>query len=100
MIAGETESRMKGDTEVPSRYLQPLAGALTDSMGPRRTVTAFLVVGAAGQMLFAFAPTYSVALIARAVTGVGASVLYVGAAKIMAQWFRSTLPVEEKREPY
>jgi sugar phosphate permease len=74
----------------PFALMQPLAGALTDSMGPRRTVTAFLVVGAAGQMLFAFAPTYSVALIGRALTGVGASVLYVGAAKIMAQWFRSS----------
>jgi sugar phosphate permease len=73
----------------PFALMQPVAGALTDAFGARRTVTAFLTVSAAGQMLFAFAPTFPVALIGRALTGLGASVLYVGAAKIMAQWFRS-----------
>jgi sugar phosphate permease len=74
----------------PFALMQPLAGVLTDAIGPRRTVTAFLVVAGVGQMLFASAPTFPVALIGRALTGLGASVLYVGAAKIMAQWFRSS----------
>jgi sugar phosphate permease len=74
----------------PFALMQPLAGVLTDAFGPRRTVTAFLIVAGAGQMLFAYAPTFPVALIGRALTGLGASVLYVGAAKIMAQWFRSS----------
>ena len=74
----------------PFALMQPVAGALTDAFGPRRTVTAFLIVAGAGQMLFACAPTFAVALIGRALTGLGASVLYVGAAKIMAQWFRSS----------
>jgi sugar phosphate permease len=69
--------------------MQPMAGALTDAFGARRTVTAFLVVAGLGQVLFASAPTVEVALIGRALTGLGASILYVGAAKIMAQWFRS-----------
>ena len=73
----------------PFALMQPVAGVLTDAIGPRRTVAAFLVVAGIGQMLFAAAPTLSVALIGRALTGLGASVLYVGAAKIMAQWFRS-----------
>ena len=73
----------------PFALMQPVAGVLTDAFGPRRTVTAFLVVAAVGQVLFASAPTFEVALIGRALTGFGASILYVGAAKIMAQWFRS-----------
>ena len=74
----------------PFALMQPLAGVLTDAFGPRRTVTGFLIVAAAGQMLFAYAPTFPVALTGRALTGLGASVLYVGAAKIMAQWFRGS----------
>ena len=73
----------------PFALLQPVAGALTDGFGPRRTVTAFLIVAGVGQVMFAAAPTVQVALVGRALTGLGASVLYVGAAKIMAQWFRS-----------
>ena len=73
----------------PFALMQPLAGVLTDAFGARRTVAAFLVVAGVGQVLFASAPTFPVALIGRALTGLGASILYVGAAKIMAQWFRS-----------
>ena len=73
----------------PFALMQPVAGILTDAFGPRRTVTAFLVVAGVGQVLFASASTFEVALIGRALTGFGASILYVGAAKIMAQWFRS-----------
>ena len=74
----------------PFALMQPLAGVLTDAIGARRIVTIFLIGAGIGQLLFAFAPTVPVALFGRALTGLGASVLYVGAAKIMAQWFRST----------
>jgi sugar phosphate permease len=73
----------------PFALMQPVAGVLTDRFGSRRTVTAFLVVAGVGQVLFAVAPSLLVALVGRALTGLGASILYVGAAKIMAQWFRS-----------
>ena len=72
----------------PFALMQPLAGVFTDTIGPRRTVTIFLVVAGVGQVLFALAPTFSVALVGRALTGIGASTLYVSAAQIMAQWFR------------
>lgn len=74
----------------PFALMQPLAGVLTDAIGARRIVTVFLIAAGVGQLLFAFAPTFPLALFGRALTGLGASVLYVGAAKIMAQWFRST----------
>ena len=72
----------------PFALMQPLAGLFTDAFGPRRTVTIFLVVAGVGQVLFALAPNFSVALVGRAMTGVGTATLYVSAAKIMAQWFR------------
>jgi len=41
----------------PFALMQPVAGVLTDALGPRRTVTAFLVAAAVGQVLFALAST-------------------------------------------
>jgi sugar phosphate permease len=72
----------------PFAFMQPLAGLLTDTLGPRRSVTTFLMITGLGQLLLALAPNFAVALMGRACTGIGASILYVAAAKIMAQWFR------------
>jgi sugar phosphate permease len=72
----------------PFAFMQPVAGVLTDRLGPRRSVTIFLMIAGLGQLLLAMAPSFAVALLGRACTGIGASILYVAAAKIMAQWFR------------
>jgi MFS family permease len=72
----------------PFALMQPLAGGLTDALGPRRTVATFLLLAGVGQLLFALAPVLPVALLGRALTGMGMATLYVSAAKIMAQWFR------------
>ena len=72
----------------PFALMQPVAGLLTDRLGPRRSVTIFLVIAGLGQLLFALAPSFASALLGRAATGIGGSILYVAAAKIMAQWFR------------
>jgi sugar phosphate permease len=72
----------------PFALMQPVAGALTDRLGPRRSVTIFLIIASLGQLLLAMAPTFASALLGRACTGIGGSILYVAAAKIMAQWFR------------
>lgn len=72
----------------PFAFMQPVAGVLTDRLGPRRSVTIFLMIAGLGQLLFAMAPSFTFALLGRAFTGIGASILYVAAAKIMAQWFR------------
>ena len=55
----------------PFALMQPLAGVLTDAIGARRTVTAFLVVAGVGQVLFASAPTLPVAFIGRALVASG-----------------------------
>jgi len=72
----------------PFAVMQPVAGVLIDRLGPRRSVAVFLLVASLGQLLFAMAPSFALALVGRACTGIGASILYVAAAKIMAQWFR------------
>src|SRR5687768_5703803 len=72
----------------PFALMQPLAGVLADAIGPRHTVATLLLIAAVGQMLFALAPAFPVALFGCALTGIGMLILYVSAAKIMAQWFR------------
>jgi sugar phosphate permease len=72
----------------PFAILQPVAGVLTDALGPRRTVTLSLLLTAGGQLLLAAAPSFPLALLGRVLTGVGAAALFVGAAKIMVHWFR------------
>lgn len=72
----------------PFALMQPVAGAVADRLGPRATVTVFLAIAAAGQLLFALAPDSSSALIGRSLTGVGFATLFVAGAMIMSQWFR------------
>jgi sugar phosphate permease len=74
----------------PFALMQPMAGVLVDAFGARRTVTIFLVIAGTGQVLFALAPSFPVALLGRALSGLGAATLYVGAAQIMTRWFRSS----------
>jgi sugar phosphate permease len=74
----------------PFALMQPMAGVLVDAFGARRTVTIFLVIAGTGQVVFALAPSFSVALLGRALSGLGAATLYVGAAQIMTRWFRSS----------
>jgi sugar phosphate permease len=74
----------------PFALMQPMAGVLVDAYGARRTVTIFLLIAGTGQVVFALAPSFSVALLGRALSGFGAATLYVGAAQIMTRWFRSS----------
>jgi sugar phosphate permease len=65
------------------------AGLLSDSVGPRRTVTFSLLLAAAGSLLFGLAPTLGVAKLARVMVGLGASMVFIPTMKILAQWFRA-----------
>lgn len=65
------------------------AGLLSDSVGPRRTVTYSLLLATAGSLLFALAPTFRVATAARVMVGLGASMVFIPTMKILAQWFRA-----------
>ncbi len=57
---------------------------LADRIGPKRMVGAGLAVSAAGTVLFAASPGYSVALAAKAVQGVGSALAFVAGARYLA----------------
>ncbi len=71
----------------PYAVMQLPSGLLSDSLGPRKTVTLFTVLAGAGAVVFGISPTFSVAIIGRIMVGFGVSVLFVATFKILANWF-------------
>ena len=65
------------------------AGLLSDSIGPRKTVTFFLLIASAGSILFGFAPNIEIAFAARVMVGLGVSLVFIPTMKILSQWFRA-----------
>ena len=72
----------------PYAVMQLPAGLLSDSLGPRKSVTIFLLIASAGAVLFAAAPNIGVAIFARVLVGLGVCMVFVPALKVVSQWFR------------
>ena len=71
----------------PYALMQPAAGLLADSWGPRRAITVFFVLAGLGSLAFGAVETVGQAIIARAVVGVGLSVVFVASMKLLTRWF-------------
>jgi len=71
----------------PYAVMQLPSGLLSDSLGPRKTVTVFALVAGVGALIFGISPTFSVATMGRIMVGFGVSVLFVATLKILANWF-------------
>ena len=67
--------------------MQLPAGLLSDSVGPRRTVTCFLILAAAGSLLFGLAPNFKTAVVGRILVGFGVSMVFIPTLKILSQWY-------------
>jgi len=72
----------------PYALMQLPAGLLSDSWGPRRTITLFFGVAVIGSVLLGFAPTAFWAIIGRTLVGIGVAMLFVPTMKVLAEWFR------------
>jgi len=73
----------------PYALMQIPSGLLSDSVGPRKTVAISLLVATAGSVLFSLAPNIRIAMLARALVGIGVSMVFIPAMKIFSQWFRA-----------
>ena len=71
----------------PYAVMQLPSGLLSDSLGPRKTVTAFTLLAAVGAILFGISPTFLTAILGRIMVGLGVSVLFISTLKILANWF-------------
>ncbi len=67
--------------------MQVPAGIVLDRWGPRRVLLVATLVMGTAQILFAFATTYPIALLARALLGVGDSAVFVAVLRLAAVWF-------------
>lgn len=67
--------------------LQIPTGLLVDRFGPRRVLTAAAGLMGLGQLLFAFATSYPLGLLARAVVGVGDALTFVSVLRLVAAHF-------------
>jgi sugar phosphate permease len=68
-------------------FMQLPAGLLSDSLGPRKSVTLFLIIASAGSILFGFAPTIKIAFLGRVLVGLGVSMVFIPTMKILSRWF-------------
>jgi len=67
--------------------MQVPTGMLVDRYGPRRVLTVAAVLMGLGQLLFAFAVSYPLGLLARAVLGVGDAMTFVSVLRLVAAHF-------------
>jgi sugar phosphate permease len=67
--------------------MQLPAGLLSDSIGPRKTVALFLLIAAAGSILFGISPNIETAFAGRIMVGFGAAMVFIPTMKILSQWF-------------
>ncbi|UCG13519.1 MAG: MFS transporter [Deltaproteobacteria bacterium] len=72
----------------PYAIMQLPAGLLSDSWGPRRTITLFFSVACVGSVLLGLAPSLFWAIVGRTLVGLGVSMLFVPTMKVLAEWFR------------
>jgi sugar phosphate permease len=73
----------------PYALMQFPAGLLSDSWGPRRTISLFFVLAAAGSFLLGLAPSPYWAIVGRVLVGLGVSTLFVSTLKTLAEWFHA-----------
>jgi sugar phosphate permease len=71
----------------PYALMQLPAGLLSDSWGPRKTITVFFCVAFVGSIILGLAPSVGPAVLGRALVGLGVSMLFVPTLKILAEWF-------------
>lgn len=69
-------------------FMQFPAGLLSDTIGPRKVVSAFTLVAAVGSALFGVAPNLTAAFAGRFLVGIGAAMVFIPTMKILSQWFR------------
>lgn len=71
----------------PYSLMQIPAGLLSDSWGPRRSVTFFLMIAAGGSIALGLSENVGMAITARAVVGLGVALVFVPTMKILTNWF-------------
>ena len=67
--------------------MQMVVGMLADYYGPRKTLPLFVSLAALGTALFAASSSYAGLVAGRALTGFGASIIFIAGLKLFSTWF-------------
>jgi sugar phosphate permease len=73
----------------PYALMQLPAGLLSDSWGPRRSISLFFTVAFVGSVMLGLAGSMLWALVGRTLVGVGVAMLFVPTMKVLAEWFHA-----------
>lgn len=71
----------------PYALMQIPAGLLSDSWGPRKSVTVFFMLAGVASLLFGAAWSAASAVAARVLVGLGVALVFVPTTKILTRWF-------------
>ncbi len=71
--------------------MQIPGGLLTDGVGPRRLLPVMVALSALGAVVFAMAENVFMAIVGRGLIGVGVSVIFLCAMKLIGQWFSAAI---------
>lgn len=72
----------------PYAIMQLPAGLLSDSWGPRKTISFFFVIAFIGSLLLGLSPSVFLAILGRTLVGLGVAMLFVPTMKVLAEWFQ------------
>jgi sugar phosphate permease len=67
--------------------MQLPSGLLTDNWGPRKTVSLFTFIAAAGAILTGIASSFETVIAGRLLIGIGVAMVYIPTMKILAAWY-------------
>lgn len=71
----------------PYALMQIPAGLLSDSWGPRNTISVFYLLAFVGSVMLGLAPTVPWAVAGRTLVGFGVAMVFVPTLKILAEWY-------------
>jgi len=69
--------------------MQLPSGTFADTVGPRKTITAGLLLSATGSLVMSMAPSFGIIYLGRLMVSFGVSVVWLSAIKLVMGWFRT-----------
>jgi sugar phosphate permease len=72
----------------PYALMQLPSGLLSDSWGPRKTITVFFTLAGAASIYLGMVGSLGLAILARILVGLGVAMLFVPTMKVMTNWFK------------
>ena len=73
----------------PYALMQIPSGLLSDSWGPRKTITVFFALAGAASIFLGTVDSLGLAILARVLVGLGVAMLFVPTMKVMTNWFKT-----------